>query len=203
MIPYGTVYHIWHTIYHKLCVTRPLRTNFRPSVHPSTSVHILIFLMVRRLNTSMRWTVSLLPPPSIYEKTIACRPWGGRSAPKFWSVLHMDGWTVRRRLSSSVEACMSQQFYFLPDKMIKFVKCQSSFSHNQSRRSFLFNREGNRYWYWKSHSNIFVFRFSYLLNMYTSKALVFKIDLIECLNFFLLFSFAAYMFIYLVFYAIK
>ena len=45
---------------------------------------------------------------------------------------------------------------FLPDEMIKFVQCQSSFSHYQSRRSFLFDRERNRYWYWKSHSNIFV-----------------------------------------------
>ena len=45
---------------------------------------------------------------------------------------------------------------FLPDKMIKLVQCQSSFSHYQSRRSFLFDREGNCYWYWESHSNIFV-----------------------------------------------
>ena len=38
---------------------RPLRTDFSPSVHPPTTVHVFIFLMVRRLNPSMRWTVCL------------------------------------------------------------------------------------------------------------------------------------------------
>ena len=45
-----------------LVQSRPPRTNFRPSVHPSTSVHIFKFLMVRRLKPSMRWTVCLRPP---------------------------------------------------------------------------------------------------------------------------------------------
>ena len=38
-----------------------IRTDFRPSVHPSISVHIFIFLMVRRLNSSMKLTVCLRP----------------------------------------------------------------------------------------------------------------------------------------------
>ena len=56
---------------------RPLRSDFRPSVHPSTSVHIFIFLMVRRLNPSMTWTVSLSPPSTsvhLGQMIMACRP---------------------------------------------------------------------------------------------------------------------------------
>ena len=42
------------SFYHFQVRNRPLRTEFRPSVHQSTSVHIFIFLMVRRLNPSLR-----------------------------------------------------------------------------------------------------------------------------------------------------
>ena len=38
------------------------RLHGRTFVHLSTSVHILKFLMVRRLNPSMSWTVRLRPP---------------------------------------------------------------------------------------------------------------------------------------------
>ena len=51
-----------------------------------------------------------------------------------------------------------------PYKMIKLVKCQSSFSHDQCRSSFLFNGKGNRYWYRESHSNIFEKHFLTLSN---------------------------------------
>ena len=50
-------------------ITRPPRTDFRPSVHLSTSDHIFKFLMVRRPNPSMSWTVRDRPP------SITVHPW--------------------------------------------------------------------------------------------------------------------------------
>ena len=47
--------------WNSLVISRPPRTDFRPSVHPSTSVYIFIFLMVRRLNSSMSWMVCISP----------------------------------------------------------------------------------------------------------------------------------------------
>ena len=49
----------------------------RTFVHLSTSVHIFIFLMVRRLNPSMRWTACLRPPSTsvhLGQIIMVCRP---------------------------------------------------------------------------------------------------------------------------------
>ena len=69
----------WNSL---ILLTRSLRTKaFRPSVHPSTFVHIFMFLTVRRLNPSMRWTACLRPPFMeaccwyMLFNSVQCRTW--------------------------------------------------------------------------------------------------------------------------------
>ena len=101
------------------------RPSIRPSVsfvHPSISVHevdgpssktrplvhLKIYYLVRRLNPSMRWTVhdqKFVRSSTLKWKSwpsVRIRPWGGRSEPKFSSVVHMDGWTGGR----SADGCL-------------------------------------------------------------------------------------------------
>ena len=69
----------------------------RTFVHMSTSVHILKFLMVRRLNPSMRRTIH--GKKSVHSSTSKLIPLSVvRICPWDLSVVYMDGWTADGRL---------------------------------------------------------------------------------------------------------
>ena len=84
---------------------------YRPS---SESVHRVKNLKLRLCNLSSDSVYEVHGPWSKIRPLVHLRitlvlswssvrvcPWDGRSEPKFWSVVHMDGWTVWRRPSSS------------------------------------------------------------------------------------------------------
>ena len=74
----------------------------RWTVHPSTC-HKLSWAVVRTASCTVRRQISVHSSKVI---TLIKRPnpWDGRSELKFWFVVNMDVWTVRRWPSSSVEA---------------------------------------------------------------------------------------------------
>ena len=112
----------WDAVRFENCVegfgiicSRPRRTNFvhQSTVHPVNIliffklvcemvyrekfvkpkfVHLKMTILVQRPNSPIRWT--------IWVKIFVRRPHG-----------RMDGWTVRRRPSSSVEACLISRIY--------------------------------------------------------------------------------------------
>ena len=98
--------------------TRPPPPHFYIFNGPSSeSVHEMYGLSSstvhpRPFRTNNHGLSSNRPPPKFLSSTfkwlswssVRIRPSDGRSEPKFRSVVHMDGWTVRRRPSTSVEA---------------------------------------------------------------------------------------------------
>ena len=101
-------YFVWSVVWFRPWGGRSVTD--RPSCPPSTPVRLWQITIFCPPNPSTRWTVHLFdrPTPSISDDS-----WDGRSELKFWSVVYMDGWTVRRRPSSSVEAWCDPEILFI------------------------------------------------------------------------------------------